>query len=259
MASEWTSLFRIPTGGPIGEGLGAFGTRTLLIPSGDNNLYGVDILTTRVLWSFASGAPIAQEPAVADQDVYVVNTVGALSAIDPNTGEPRWTTSTQGGRLAAISATKLFLRSYNLDLFLIDRKTGRILVDPGETFLRAGLNLREYDLDVVNRFNDRLYFATSSGLLVCLREAGQPQPRLLRDPKARPFGYIPPEGIKETPPPAPAAEPGAQPKNEPAAPGGEAAPAAADKEKEKPDADKEKATPPAEAKEKQKESADAPK
>ena len=100
----------------------------------------------------------------------------------------------------------------------MDRKTGRMVVDPGETHLRAGLNLRDYDLDIVNRFNDRLYFATSSGLIVCLRETGQPQPRLLRDPKALPFGYVPPEGIKQTPPAAPAAEPGAEPKNEPAAP-----------------------------------------
>ena len=107
------------------------------------------------------------------------------------------------------ATTKLYLRSYNLDLFVMDRKTGRMLVDPGETHIRAGLNLRDYDLDIVNRFNDRLYFATSSGMIVCLRETGHPQPRLLKDPKALPFGYVPPEGLKPTPPPAPAAEPGA--------------------------------------------------
>jgi outer membrane protein assembly factor BamB len=239
-ASEWTSLYRISTGGPIGEGLGAYGTRTLLIPSGDNNLYGVDLLTSRVLWAFPSGAPIDQEPLVADSDVYTINTAGNLSVIDPNTGEPRWTSSTQGGRLAAISGTKLFLRSYNLDLFLMDRKTGRMLVDPGETHIRAGLNLREFDLDVVNRFNDRMYFATSSGLIVCMRETGHPQPRLLRDPNALPFGYVPPEGVRDTPPPAPAADTSVQPKNEP---GAEEAPAAADKEKA--DTEKEKEPAPA--------------
>ena len=234
-ASERTSLYRIATGGPIGEGLGTFGTRTLLIPSGDNNLYGVDLLTSRVLWTFPSGAPIEQEPLVADSDVYIANSAGNFSMIDPNTGEPRWTIPTQGGRLAAISGTKLFLRSYNLDLFLIDRKSGRVMVDPGETHVRAGLNLREYDLDVVNRFNDRMYFATSSGMIVCLRETGHAEPRLLRDPKALPFGYVPPEGIKDTPPPTPAAEAGAQPKAEPGAED-----AAAVDEKDKPATDKEK-------------------
>ncbi len=59
---ERTPLFRIPTGGPIGEGLGTFGTRTLLIPSADNNLYAVDLFTAKVFWTFPSGAPIEQEP-----------------------------------------------------------------------------------------------------------------------------------------------------------------------------------------------------
>jgi outer membrane protein assembly factor BamB len=237
-STDGNPLFRIPTGGPIGEGLGTFGIRTLLIPSADNNLYGVDLLTAHVMWSFPSGAPIDQEPLVADQDVYSVNTAGSMSSLDPGTGESRWTRPTQGGRLAAISETKLYLRSYNLDLFMMDRKTGRMLVDPGETFLRAGLKLREYDLDIVNRFNDRMYFATSSGMIVCMREKGQVTPRLLRDPKAPPFGFVPPEGLKPTPPPPPAAEPGAEPKEGVPAPGAEepAAPAA----KEKPPADEPK-------------------
>jgi outer membrane protein assembly factor BamB len=250
---EWTPLFRIPTGGPIGEGLGSFGTRMLVIPSADNNLAGVDLMTSKVYWTFASGAPIHQEPLIADQDIYIANAAGNLSRLDPDNGVPRWTTPTQGGRLASISLNRLYLRSYDLDLFVMDRKTGRILMDPGETHLRAGLNLREYDLDIVNRFNDRIYFATSSGLIVCMREMGQPQPRPLKDPKALPFGYVPPEGIKQTPPPAPSAQPAAEPAAVPAEEG--AAPAA--KDKEKPDADKDNEKPPAEPKDK--EPADAPK
>ena len=174
---------------------------------------------------------------VAGQDVYTINTAGNMSLIDPATGEPRWTRPTQGGRLAAVSDTKLYLRSYNLDLFVMDRQTGRTVLDPGESHIGAGLNLRDYDLDIVNRFNDRIYFATSSGMIVCLRETGHPQPHPLKDPKALPFGYVPPEGLKPTPPAVPAAEPGAEPKNEPAAPGADDAAAPADKEKATPPAD----------------------
>jgi outer membrane protein assembly factor BamB len=233
---DGNQLYRLVTGGPIGEGLGTFGTRLLLVPSADNNLYGIDLLTAKVAFTFPSGAPIEQEPMVADQDIYIVNSAGYMSSIDPETGEPKWTRRTQGGRLAAASGNKLYLRSYNLDLFVMDRKTGQTLVDPGETHSRIGLNLRDYDLDVVNRFHDRMYFATASGLIVCLRELGQAQPRLLRDPKAHPFGYVPPDGLKPTPPLAPAAAPkeGAE----------EAAPA-----------EKEKAAPPAD----EKAPADAPK
>jgi outer membrane protein assembly factor BamB len=226
MGSEATELLRIATGGPIGAGLGAHGTRTLLAPSADFNLYAIDILTGRVIWTFPSGAPIEQEPLVGDQDVYIVNNAGNLTRLDPVSGERLWTTSTQGGRLASISATKLYLRSYDLDLFMVDRATGRMVVDPSETHLRAGLNLRDFDMSIVNRFDDRIYFATSSGLVVALREIGQTQPRPLRDPNAKPLGYVPPEGIKLTPPPTESAEPGAaEPKTEPGPAGGEAPPA----------------------------------
>jgi hypothetical protein len=69
-------------------------------------------------------------------------------------------------------------------------------------------------------------------MVVWLREMGANQPRLLRDPKSLPFGYIPPEGIKTTPPQVPAAEPAAESK--------EATPAAGDKDKPAPEADEPK-------------------
>jgi outer membrane protein assembly factor BamB len=224
MADEPTLMFRLSTGGPIGEGLGAYGARTLLVPSGDKVLYAVDLITGQILWEFPSGAPVAQEPLVAGEDIYAINTAGDLSSLDPTTGQPRWTVSTQGGQLAAVTPTKVYLRSYNFDLFVVDRATGRIVVDPSESHLRAGLNLREYDLNIVNRFNDRMYYATRSGLILAVREIGLAQPRLLRDPRQMPFGYIPPEGLQQTPPTPPAAEPGATPEGQPAA-GQEPAPA----------------------------------
>src|SRR5690349_13378362 len=72
MADEPTVLFRLSTGGPIGEGLGAYGTRTLLVPSADKVLYAMDLITAQRLWTFPSGAPISQEPLVAGEDVYVI-------------------------------------------------------------------------------------------------------------------------------------------------------------------------------------------
>jgi outer membrane protein assembly factor BamB len=217
MADEPTVMFRLATGGPIGDGLGAYGTRTLLVPSADKVLYAVDLILGNVLWTFPSGAPITQEPLVAGEDVYVINTAGELSSLDPKTGVPRWTIPTQGGQLVSVTPNRIYLRSYNLDLFVVDRATGRMVVDPSGSHLRSGLNLREYDLSIVNRFNDRMYYGTRSGLILAIREIGLFQPRLLRDPKQPPFGYIPPEGIQLTPPTPPAAEPGATPEGEPAA------------------------------------------
>jgi outer membrane protein assembly factor BamB len=199
-------LYRIPTGGEILANLGAYGQRLLLVPSADKNVYAVDLFTADVKWTYSTGAPVLQEPLVADTDAYVANTAGLLTAIDVNTGAPRWTISTQGGRLISVSRTRVYLESHDGDLFIVDRATGRMLASPEATFRRSGLNLREFTLGLTNSLDDRLYFGTSTGLILCLREIGQLAPRLLRDPKLPPFGSVPPEGIKVKPPVQPPAE-----------------------------------------------------
>ena len=199
-----TLLWRFATGGPILAPLGTHGVRTLLVPSSDKALYAVDLFTGMEKWTLATGSPVVQEPLVSDNDVYVVNTEGYLTSADITTGTPKWTISTLGGRLLSVSATKVYLESHDDDLFVVDRESGKIVYDPMTTFQRSGINLREFALGPTNRFDDRLYFGTTHGLVVCLREIAQVAPRTIRDPKAKPFGYIPPEGYPEatgTPPP----------------------------------------------------------
>ena len=89
---------------------------------------------------------------------------GTSRSLDPTTGSPDGPSRPRAAAWPRSAPTKIYLRSYNLDLFVVDRATGRMVVDPSESHLRAGLNLREYDLDIVNRFNDRIYFATRSGI-----------------------------------------------------------------------------------------------
>jgi outer membrane protein assembly factor BamB len=200
-------LWRFATGGPIVAPLGRHGVRTLLVPSTDKAIYSVDLFTGLSNWALPTGAPVEQEPLVCDDDVYVVNTSGELSAIDIPSGTPRWTTSTLGGRLLSVSATKVYLESHDDDLFVVDRATGKIVYDPATTFQRCGINLREYALGPTNRFDDRLYFGTTHGLVVCIREISQLAPRRTRDPKAKPFGYVPPEGYPDPSIPVPVTPP----------------------------------------------------
>lgn len=199
-------IFRVATGGPIGEGFASYGTRTLIAPSADDVVYGIDLFTAQVKWKFPTGSPIVQAPIVSGEDVFIINAAGGLSKLDPNTGLPHWTTGTHGARLQALSKSKIYLTSENRDLYVVDRVTGNTLLDPIATYQRAGLNVRELELGFTNSTNDRMYFGTSSGLIVCIREIGQIQPLSLKDPKALPFGYVPPEGLKNTPSGLPPAE-----------------------------------------------------
>ncbi len=201
-------LWRFAASGPIVAPLATHGLRTILMASMDKNVYAVDLFSGESRWVYATGAPISQEPLVADDDAYVVNDEGYLSEIDALTGHSRWTISTLGGRLLAVSKSRVYLESHDDDLFVVDRQSGKIIYDPLTTFQRSGINLRQYTLGPTNRLDDRLYFGTEHGLLLCLREINQVTPRMVRNPSIKPFGYIPPEGYPEiNAAPAPATTP----------------------------------------------------
>ena len=190
-------LWQWAAGGPVTAPLGASGIRTLLIPSLDKSLYAVDLFTGETKWNFATGAPIEQEPLVTGEDVFVVNKEGMLSSINAATGSLNWTIPTLGGPLLGVTGKRVYLESIDGDLFIVDRSTGHMLFDPRDTHERAGVNIRSFQLGPTNRLNDRIYIASRSGMLICFREAGSLKPILLRDPKEKPFGYIPPEGYPD--------------------------------------------------------------
>jgi outer membrane protein assembly factor BamB len=196
-------LWQWAAGGPVTAPLGAYGIRTLLVPSLDKSLYAVDLFTAETKWNFPTGAPVEQEPLVSGDDVFVINNQGSLSSINAMSGSLNWTISTLNGSLLGVTKTRVYLESMDGDLFIVDRGTGQVLFSPRDTHERAGLNLRDFKLGPTNRLNDRIYLASRSGMLVCLREAGAVKPVPLRDPNLKPFGYIPPEGYPDTPPIAP--------------------------------------------------------
>lgn len=197
MKNEAIGLYRFSTGGPIGAEFGTHGTRSLLVPSGDYNLYSVDVLTAKLQWTFPSGAAISQGPIVAQDEIFVINDAGALSVLDPKSGEPRWTTRTDHGKFLGVSPSKVYLLSEDNDLIVVARDSGKVVLDPAATYQRARVDLREFTLSFPERFDDRLFLATSSGVLLCLREVGATTPQLLYDPNAKPFAFVPPEGITE--------------------------------------------------------------
>ncbi|HEU5115058.1 MAG TPA: PQQ-binding-like beta-propeller repeat protein [Isosphaeraceae bacterium] len=188
-------LFRYLTAGPISANLAAYGNRTLVIPSGDNNVYAVDLLNATTRWSVATGAPVDQEPLVFRQDVFVINAEGRVLNIDALTGELKWSTPTGCKVLLAVTPSRLYLRTATNELVILDRANGKVVASARDTLERAGLNLRPFVLSFPNYYDDRLYYSTPNGLIICLREIGRTKPTTLRDPTLAPFGTIPKEGL----------------------------------------------------------------
>jgi outer membrane protein assembly factor BamB len=197
LAKQPMLLYRFATAGPIVAQMGALGSRTLVVPSMDHNLYAIDLFTGDRKWLFPTGSPIDHPVLISDREIFVQNSGGELSSVDPDTGEARWTTSTFGGDIVSVAGARLYLRTHDGDLLVIDRATGKIGQDARSTRQRAGLDLRGFTLGMTNTINDRIYLASPSGAIVCLREIDQVEPKSLRDPMEKPFGYIPPEGIED--------------------------------------------------------------
>lgn len=191
-----TLLYRFLTGGPIRADLGTAGTRTLIVPSDDQNLYGIDLFSGNALWSVATGAPVDQQPIVSGRDAYAINSAGRLFSIDVQTGALGWETQTKGRSMVAVSPSRVYVATRDHDMLIIDRGTGRVIADARDVAERAGLSIRELSLGFPNTVNDRIYVAGPKGMIYCLREIGQITPVPLRDPALPPFGYIPPEGLE---------------------------------------------------------------
>jgi outer membrane protein assembly factor BamB len=223
-------LYRFLAGGPISANLGAVGNRTVVVPCEDNNIYGIDLFTGEPRWTVATGAPFNRLPLVAGDTVYVINSAGRLFAIDGHSGRQLWDRFTRAQQLVAVGPLRLYLVNSNGDLLIVDRATGRVVAEPRDTYERAGLNLRDLPIRYPNTENDRLFFASPSGVVTCLRELGHSQPTPLRDPALAPFGTIPEGGFSTTedvpvmppPPDAGAPVPGGEPFDDQGV-GGEAA------------------------------------
>lgn len=193
--AESKLLFRFLTGGPIKARLATFGNRTLIIPSDDFNVYAIDLFSGANRWTVATGAAVEQEPLVAGDDVLVLNVRGRVMSIDGLTGSVKWDRQTNATRMVAASPGRIYLTTLEHRLVILDRQTGQVLADARDTTERAGFDNRSLSLVFSNQVNDRLYFASPSGVIVCLREIGRLQPTPLRDPALPPFGTIPPDGF----------------------------------------------------------------
>ncbi len=167
--SSWPTSRRCSTGsrpaGRSARGSAGYGTRTLLIPSADKILYAVDLFTSRMLWTLRLRG--TDHPGAAGRRRGDLRDQHGRRLLQRRPGDRPAASGpipTQGGRLVAITPTQ--------DLPPVvqprpvrgrpgDRQDGGR--PGGQSHLRAGLNLREYDLNIVNRFNDRLYFAHRLG------------------------------------------------------------------------------------------------
>lgn len=138
-----------------------------IVPTMTGILYGVDSETGRQRYRTSVGGDIKQ-PAIAVGDrVYVGSELPALHAFDPRTGAKQW--RVEGvNQLVSVAGDRVYATSPDGRLAVIE------VADDGVSS-RWISSARV--TPIANTVNDRLYFASASGAIQCVREKKLESPR----------------------------------------------------------------------------------
>ena len=168
-------LFLFETDDKVSADIGQAG-RFLLMAS-DYQLYCIDINNGDVRWVFAAGRPIREKPVVIDNRVYVAPEFAGLVCLSLSTGERIWRQPDATDFLAATPSI----------VFALGVSGSVILLRPSDGLRVGQLHLNNYQIKLKNERTDRLFMATQSGRVVCIRELGRRFPLYHKFPDRKPL------------------------------------------------------------------------
>lgn len=164
---------------------------SLILASEDNFVYCLNRNNGLSRWEFASGYPIRKAPVVIENDLYILPDRGGIFNLSVRTGSEKWERAGISDFLAA-TRSRLFTSDVTGNVVLLQRGTGRPL---------GTVPLRPFSVRMVNDRTDRLFLATPSGLVMCLREQGSEFARFHKYPERAPI--VPEIEPDEPAPPVP--------------------------------------------------------
>lgn len=189
-ALERDLTWQFETSAPITAPL-ATTSDSLILASEDYFVYCLNRDNGQVRWEFASGYPIRKAPIVIEDDLYIMPDRGGVFNLVLRTGEEKWE---RPGVTDLLGATKsrLFGSDVTGNIVLLQRSTGRLL---------GTLPLKPFSVRLQNDRTDRLFMATPSGLVMCLREQGSEFAHYHKYPERAPI--VPDVEPDEPTPPVP--------------------------------------------------------
>ena len=164
----------------------AYSSDTVFVARKDGYVQAIDLRRGRDRWRFSIGRPVFSSPIYLDGDLYVIESPEGMSCLNAVDGKQKWRSPMVAGFVSA-SATRLYTTDEIGRLMVLDRRSGLLL---------GTMDTLALSLPVPNIQNDRIYLASPTGLVQCLRELGATRPLAHNLPPA---------------PPADAAAAGAQP------------------------------------------------
>jgi len=211
--------FRLHTQDPISSAPAFLPPDKVFATSMDGYIYCVHENRGNVTWRFTTGEPISHSPVALGKMVYAITNQGNLFAVDAALGVEMWVATGIKGYVAG-NERRLYCTDTRGNLTVLDATTGS----------RMGtIAAAAFDFPLINAQTDRIILASATGRLQCFREANSPFPvvhyRYEPAKTAQPTKTPTPKPEEKTEPtPTPVGDPFA----DPLAPGGKAAPKAAE-------------------------------
>lgn len=193
-AGERKLQWQFETRKPISAALGTSGG-VLFLASEDFNVFCVDKITGSIRWQYIAGLPIRVQPRVINDDVFVFPARGGMNCLSRISGRRKYW---RPNYVDFVGATRqlLFVSDRVNNLVVLSRKDGAVV---------GALPYRGYKFRYANELTDRIYMATQTGLVVCIREIGQEFPTFHLYPERQPI--LPEFAPEEDEDPAAAAAP----------------------------------------------------
>lgn len=162
---ELLAVYRFKARNSVMAGL-MFRADVIYAASRDGYIYALRANRGTTKWRFSIGNPIVETPMATEDGVYVIPETGGLYKLSPETGEELWSSP---GVYEFISASPT--RLYTAD------SAGRMLIIDARTGNRVGvMSTESLSIKIFNRDNDRIYLATTTGLVQCLHEVNLKEP-----------------------------------------------------------------------------------
>lgn len=180
--------FQFETDAPISASL-AENEKSVFLASEDQNLYCLNILNGIVRWRIRTSFPIRKPVTVLENELYLSSKKKGIFQISATTGQEQWW-QPLGSSFVSLSPNRLYATDEIGNLLILSRTDGAVL---------SAVPLRKYQIKLMNERTDRIFCASESGLIMCLRQSDLPFPIRFKHQDRYP---ILPEMAPETPPTA---------------------------------------------------------
>jgi outer membrane protein assembly factor BamB len=160
-----------------------------------------------IIWRTPVGGIANRSPFVTDKFVYASGDNSGVVCLSRDKGEVVWRSDSTADRLIAANNEFVYVRDRQGRFLVYDAKRPTNPATHHSAPL-AGLDLAEFNVNVVNTASDRIYLAADNGLIVCLRDMSPKYARPVRITPEATINALPRATVD-------AAAKGGEPKKEP--------------------------------------------